>query len=347
MLETIKAEIEAAQSVLGQARVLLIEDDESQARAMGRWIEVTERYRVTHAASGYSAEAYLKSGVQWDIVVSDIDLPGMNGLEVLDLCKTVQPEAMVLMVTAHKKFDYALKAIRGQADDFLVKPMRMAFLQKKLDELMDKRRDRLRSRPSEVVLAIGAHPDDVEIGCGGILLNHSQAGDDVIILTLTGGEAGGAQDVRHGESLAAAHAIGAELRMFNLPDRSITSGPETISIIEGVIADFQPSIIYTHTSHDAHQDHRAVHDATMVAARGVPNVYCYQAPSATVDFRPSLFVDVEDQLDRKLGVIELFASQASIRPYLEPSHLRATSSYWGRFSDYRLVEPLEVVRRSA
>ena len=347
MIDTIQAEIEAAKSIFNQGRVLLIEDDESQARAMSRWIEVTERYKVTHAASGYSAEAYLESGVQWDLVVSDIDLPGMNGLEILELCKTLQPDAMVLMVTAHKKFDYALKAIRGQADDFLVKPMRMATLQAKLDELMAKKRDRLVNRPREVVLAIGAHPDDVEIGCGGTLLNHAKAGDDIVIVTLTGGEAGGSQDVRHRESLAAAHAIGAELRIFSLPDRSISAGAETISVIEKVIAEFQPSVIYTHTSHDAHQDHRAVHAATMVAARGVPNVYCYQAPSTTVDFRPSLFVDVEDQLDRKLGVLELFASQASIRPYLEPQHLRATASYWGRFSDYRLVEPLEVVRRSA
>ncbi|MDH3269881.1 MAG: PIG-L family deacetylase [Gemmatimonadota bacterium] len=347
MLSTIQAETRAAKAVPDPARVLLIEDDESQARAMSRWMEITDRYEVTHAASGYSAEAFLRSGVHWDIVVSDIDLPGMSGLEILELCKKLQPQAPVLMVTAHKKFDYALRAIRGQADDFLVKPMRRATLQQKLDELLEKSRQKANARPKEVVVAIGAHPDDVEIGCGGILLNHSRHGDDVIVVTLTGGEAGGAPDIRHKESREAARALGAELRMFDLPDRSISPGPETISAIESVLRDFHPSIIYTHTAHDAHQDHRAVHAATMVAARGVPNVYCYQSPSTTVDFRPSLFVDVEEQMDRKLDIIGLFASQASIRPYLEPSHLRSTASYWGRFSDYRVVEPLEVIRRSA
>ena len=346
MLNLIEAELEAAKAELDQARVLLIEDDESQARAMSRWLEVTDMYRVTHAASGYVAEAYLK-GVQWDLVVSDIDLPGMSGLEILEMCKELQPEAPVLMVTAHKKFDYALRAIRGQADDFLVKPMRMATLQSKAADLLTRARSRGPVRPKEVVVAIGAHPDDVEIGCGGILLNHSRQGDDVVIVTLTGGEAGGQPDVRHQESIRAAQAIGAELRMFDLPDRSLTSGPDTISAIESVLEEFQPSVIYTHTSHDGHQDHRAVHAATMVAARGVPNVYCYQAPSTTVDFKPSLFVDIEDQMESKLEVIGLFASQSSIRPYLQPDHLRATASYWGRFTDYRIVEPLEVIRRSA
>jgi LmbE family N-acetylglucosaminyl deacetylase/CheY-like chemotaxis protein len=347
MLSWIQAEIDAALAVVDQSRVLLIEDDESQARAMIRWLEVTEKFSVTHASSGYAAEEYLRAGVRWDIVITDIDLPGMNGLELLELCKELQPQAPVLMVTAHRKFDYALKALRGHADGFLVKPMRRATLNEKVQELLDEARDRARKSPKEVVVAIGAHPDDVEIGCGGILLNHARNGDQIVIVTLTGGEAGGQPDVRHRESLAAAQAIGAELRIFDLPDRSISSGPDTISVIEGVIREVQPSVVYTHTAHDAHQDHRSVHAATLVAARGVPNVYCYQAPSTTVDFRPTLFVDVEEQLGRKIQVIELFQSQARIRPYLAPDHLRSTASYWGRFSDYRVVEPLEVVRRSA
>ena len=47
---------------------------------------------------------------------------------------------------------------------------------------------------------------------------------------------------------------------------------------------FEPSVIYTHTAHDLHQDHRAAHRATLVAGRGVANVYCYQSPSTTIEF---------------------------------------------------------------
>ncbi len=329
------------------SRVLLIEDDDAQSRAMIRWLEATGEFAVTSAASGYAAEAYLKSGVEWHAVVSDIDLPGMNGLQVLSFCKEHQPQAPVLMVTAHRKFDYALKAIQGQADDFMVKPLGKQILQAKVRELIKKKAAENLSAPKEVVLAIGAHPDDVEIGCGGILANHAAKGHDVTILTLTGGEAGGTKSERVIESRQAAQALGAELRIYDLPDRSITEGPETISVIEEVIAEVRPTVIYTHSINDAHQDHRAVHRATMVAARGVPNVYCYQAPSTTVDFRPSLFMNVADQIEKKLDVIGVYATQTSVRAYLAPNHIRSTAEYWGRFSDYQAAEPLEVVRRTA
>jgi LmbE family N-acetylglucosaminyl deacetylase/CheY-like chemotaxis protein len=313
---------------------------------MSRWLESSEDFQVTHAASGYAAEAYLKSGVSWQIVISDIDLPGMNGLEVLKICKQHQPEAIALMVTAHRKFDYVLEAMREQADDFLVKPLTREGLQAKVRALLDAGQSKVKA-PKEIVLAVGAHPDDVEIGVGGILLNHARRGDEITILTLTCGEAGGSKAKRMLESRDAAKAIGADLRLSNLPDRSMSDGPETISVIESIIREIKPTIVYTHSANDAHQDHRAVHRASLVAARGVPNVYCYQAPSTTVDFRPSVFVNVTSQLDKKLKILKLYETQAMIRPYLKPDLIRSTAQYWARFSDYQEAEALEVVRRSA
>jgi LmbE family N-acetylglucosaminyl deacetylase len=204
-----------------------------------------------------------------------------------------------------------------------------------------------RKKAQETVLAIGAHPDDVEIGCGGILLNHVRRGDRVVILTLSRGEAGGPQVERVRESRNAATALGAQLRMADLPDREISEGPATISVIEDVLRDVDPTVVYTHSDRDAHQDHRAVHRASVVACRGVPNVYCYQAPSTTVEFRPALFVNVADHLERKLEILDIYRTQASVRPYLKREQVRSTATYWGRFSDYEAVEPLEVVRRSA
>jgi LmbE family N-acetylglucosaminyl deacetylase/CheY-like chemotaxis protein len=327
-------------------RVLLIEDDEAQARAMSRWLDASRNFHVTLAASGYAAEAYLKSGVRWDVVVTDIDLPGMSGLEVLRICKKHQPGTPVLMITAHRKFDYILEAMHEQADDFLVKPLKKEILQAKVQALIESEGTRVKA-PKEMVLAIGAHPDDVEIGVGGTLLNHVRRGDEVTILTLTGGEAGGPKARRILESRHAAKAIGADLRMTDLPDRAISEGPDTISAIESVLREVKPTVVYTHSANDAHQDHRAVHRASVVAARGVPNIYCYQSPSCTVDFRPSIFINVTAQMERKLEVLRLYSTQTGIRPYLTPGHIRSTAEYWGRFSDYQAVEAFEVVRRSA
>ena len=89
-----------------------------------------------------------------------------------------------------------------------------------------------------------------------------------------------------------------------------------------------------------------MHRATLVAARDVPRVLCYQSPSATIDFRPSTFIPAEAGLDTKLAAIAAFETQTAIRDYLEPEMLTATARYWGRFARVRYAEPFEVVRSS-
>jgi LmbE family N-acetylglucosaminyl deacetylase len=166
--------------------------------------------------------------------------------------------------------------------------------------------NRRRRRQQKRVLAIGAHPDDVEIGCGGALAKHNADYDVLHILTLSRGAAGGDVNIRAVEAHDAAALVGARLEMANLRDTHITDGAETISIIEKAINALQATHVYTHSLEDTHQDHRAVHAASLVAARGVPNVYCYQTPSSTVEFKPHRFVDIthyidkEDRPDRRL-----------------------------------------------
>ena len=86
--------------------------------------------------------------------------------------------------------------------------------------------------------------------------------------------------------------------------------------------------------------------ATLVAAREIPRIYCYQAPSSTVDFHPTRFVPIDDFLAGKLEAIAAYRSQVAVRRYLDEDLLRATARYWSRFGSSRYVEPLEVVRES-
>jgi LmbE family N-acetylglucosaminyl deacetylase/CheY-like chemotaxis protein len=326
-------------------RILLVEDDPEQARLVTRWLEADGRFTVNHAADGPEGAERVRSE-EWAIVVSDIELPGLNGLELLRISKQARPYTPTLLITAHESLEYAMEAIRGKADDFLVKPLRRDTFLEKVRSLVARAAEERRKRQN-VVLAVGAHPDDVEIGVGGILLRHRSEGDSVTVLTLTGGEQGGQKSDRVLESERAAGILGARLITGDLRDASISEGQETIRLIEDAISEVRPTTIYTHTVHDGHQDHRAVYRATIVAARGVPNLYCYQAPSTNIDFRPSVFVDVGEYLDRKIEAIGAFHSQTAVRPYLRESMIRSTAEYWGRFAGYRLVEPLEVVRRSA
>lgn len=195
------------------------------------------------------------------------------------------------------------------------------------------------------VLAIGAHPDDVEIGCGGTLAKHRDRGDVLMILTLSRGAQGGEAAQRDDEARSAAARLGATLDLRDLPDGSIGEGIETVRLLEAVIRAFAPTVVYTHTRDDTHQDHRALHAATVVAARGVPNLYCYQSPSSTVDFRPQRFVDITAHIDEKLALIGLHASQAGRRANIQPDLVVATARYWGRYAGYCLAEPFVVVRQ--
>jgi len=195
------------------------------------------------------------------------------------------------------------------------------------------------------ILAIGAHPDDVEIGCGGALAKHAAQGDRIFILTLTHGSQGGDPAARVRESARAAQLIGATLRLEDFPDGAIGDGVETIKVVQETIAECRPTHVYTHSLQETHQDHRNVHLSTIVASRGVSNVYCYQSPSSTVEFRPNLFVDISSHLQMKLDLIAAHESQVSHRKILHAEMIQATARYWGRFAGCILAEPMVVFRR--
>ncbi len=326
-----------------KGRVLLVEDSLEQALILRSWIENDLEFGVVHVTDGSAARQFARFG-EWDLVVSDIELPGVLGIDLLKVFKEHNPWTPVLLMTAHEKVEYAVEALRNNADDFLMKPIERQVFLEKAREVMSKALEN-RQQNVETVLAIGAHPDDVEIGCGGALARHASKGDEVAILTMSGGEHGGSTSERVKESRKAASLIGAELVMGDLMDTAIGEGRETIKLIEDAIGRFKPTIVYTHTANDGHQDHRNVHRATLVAARGVPNVYCYQAPSTTVEFKPNLFVDISRFVDQKLKLISAYQSQTLVRSYLEEDLIRSTARYWGRFAGYSMVEPLEVVRQ--
>jgi LmbE family N-acetylglucosaminyl deacetylase len=197
----------------------------------------------------------------------------------------------------------------------------------------------------ERVLAIGAHPDDVEIGCAGTLLDHRRRGDRISVFTLSRGAIGGDQRARFDEALAAASLVGAQLLMGDLPDTEIDAGVATIRLIEAVVRAIDPTVVYVHSKNDNHQDHRAAHITTVSSTRRVPRVFAYQSPSATNDFSPTKFVAVDNEIARKVEVLALFDSQNE-RSYLEPDLVIAGARYWARQLAPRAkyAEPFEVVR---
>jgi LmbE family N-acetylglucosaminyl deacetylase/CheY-like chemotaxis protein len=321
-------------------RILLVEDDAIFAAVTAEVMRERALVRWTPTAESAIAAAGEKD---WDLIITDIELPGMSGLELVMKIKAAQPHVATLILTGHRSFDNAVEAIRVGADDFLTKPVDRRTLIEKIDELaaLSARR---KAASSAAVLAIGAHPDDVEVGAGGTLLGHVAQGHEVSILVLTGGETGGIPAERAREAGRAAELMGVRLFHVNLADSSVSEGGATIGEITRVIEELSPDTIYTPSGHDLNQDHRNVHHATSVAAQRVPRVFCYQSPSSTVEFRPTRFVPVDEFMDRKLAVIRSYTSQVKQRRYLDAELLRATSRYWSRYGHSRFVEPFEVAR---
>lgn len=278
-----------------------------------------------------------------DVVVADADLLTRAG-RVVETVRTQAPDAAVLLLTDRLDVEGALTALRHGAQDLLVAPVDGPALVGAVERLGARARGARSRTRRAVVLAVGAHPDDVEIGVGGTLAAHRARGDAVVVLTLSRGARGGAAAVREAEAVAAAELLGARLFLRDLPDTALGTSGATLAAVEEVVAEVRPDVVYTHGSHDRHQDHRAVHDATVVAARRVPFVACYQSPSSTVDFRPTSYATIDGHVETKLALLRCYASQSAVRAYLDPALVVATARYWSRLGDGTAVEPLEVVR---
>jgi DNA-binding response OmpR family regulator len=206
-------------------RILLVEDDAIFAAVTAEVMRERALVRWTPTAESAIAAAGEKD---WDLIITDIELPGMSGLELVMKIKAAQPHVATLILTGHRSFDNAVEAIRVGADDFLTKPVDRKTLIEKIDELaaLSARR---KAASSAAVLAIGAHPDDVEVGAGGTLLAHVAQGHEVSILVLTGGEIGGIPAERAREATRAAELMGVRLFHVNLADSSVSEGGATIA----------------------------------------------------------------------------------------------------------------------
>jgi LmbE family N-acetylglucosaminyl deacetylase len=182
------------------------------------------------------------------------------------------------------------------------------------------------------VLAIGAHPDDVELGCGATLLAHAAAGDTVTMLVMTGGENGPGDPAqvtgRRREQEAAARSLGARLVWGGMRDCMLTADAGTVALIEGVLEETAADVVYVHAPDDSHQDHRAVASATQGAARRLSRVLHYQSPS-TLSFSPTVYVDVTAHLTGKLHALGAHVSQVELSPMVEPDAVVASARHWG------------------
>lgn len=159
------------------------------------------------------------------------------------------------------------------------------------------------------ILAVGAHPDDIEFGCGGALAKYTDRGHRLSMLVMTEGGLGGDTVVRLAEQEASNRILGVD-RIFwgGYADTTIEINKDAIAKIEDVIRAVNPDFIFCHFPDDTHQDHRHLAQAVISATRYIRNVLFYEGPT-TQNFNPQIFVDISDTLDRKIETLKAHRSQ--------------------------------------
>jgi len=159
------------------------------------------------------------------------------------------------------------------------------------------------------ILAIGAHPDDIEFGCGGTLIKYSRKGHRVFLLVMTGGGLGGSTAVRMQEQEDSKEILGAEkIYWGGYEDTQLITDIVLIGQIESAIAEVKPDFIFCNFPDDTHQDHRHLAQAIMSATRYIRNVLFFEGPT-TQNFNPQVYVDISATLNLKIAALEAHRSQ--------------------------------------
>ena len=166
-------------------------------------------------------------------------------------------------------------------------------------------------RKIERVLAIGCHPDDIEIGCGGTIAKWVESGIELSLMVMTFGEAGGEPDMRKQEQEEAAKILGIKrLYWGDYMDSHFPLDSILITDIERVIIEMEPDVVFVHYHKDTHQDHRTLSAAAITASRYTTNVLFYEGPS-TYEFLPTVFVDISSHITKKFDSLYAHASQVN------------------------------------
>jgi bacillithiol biosynthesis deacetylase BshB1 len=214
------------------------------------------------------------------------------------------------------------------------------------------------------ILAIAAHPDDIELICGGTLIRAQMLGRSTGILDLAAGELAsrGTPELRAKEAAKAAKVMGVSVREnLGFPDGGIQNTPETRAKVAVVIRKLQPKIVITHSLHGRHPDHpivaQLVRDACFVAGlkkldpkvpahrpRKVVHALSYREDNQ----KPTFVVDISDAFEKKLEAIGCYESQfgeavqaGEVYPNGEPLFdlIRHHAAHYGSLIRCRYGEP--------
>ena len=164
------------------------------------------------------------------------------------------------------------------------------------------------------VLALGAHPDDIEIFMFGTMAAYATQGAELTFAIATDGAKGGKGDpailaaARRKEATAAAGLLGVTPRFLDFPDGGLTADAALIGALKALIGAVKPDLVITHAPNDYHGDHRALSDGVRIAASFAVPVLHADTLGGT-GFSPTHYVDISAHAGIKAEAIRAHHSQ--------------------------------------
>jgi len=198
----------------------------------------------------------------------------------------------------------------------------------------------------KTILAIGAHPDDIEFGCGGVLLKEARNGSHLHLLVCSHGESGtnGTPAVREAEARKAAEQLGANISFIDLGgDAQMTFNVDNANKLARAIREIQPDIVLAPSTHqNQHPDHAIVgalaRNACRLARYGnlevlkplpkhsIESLYFYLISNAELEANGSrILVDISEVVEEWKTLMDAHQSQMKTRNYVELQISKARS----------------------
>lgn len=318
-------------------QVLLVEDSIEEVYLVRGFLEKSGVFQVTLAQDGDLAARLIRDR-DWDLIVTDLNLPGIDGYDLIRMVKSKSPSTPVIAMTGYMANHYIDQAYRAGADHVLVKPIERDDLMEKASALVGAEEE---TEPTPVfVLAVGALPGDIEAGCGATLLAYKQKGMGVLLIPLTA--AAGTDTTSSDSQRRAAELMGARLIITGASVSHADNPVEHQMLLERIVRELKPVIAFVPSLADDNPHRREAHRISRAAVADVPTVLGYETGSSTGEFAPTRFMDVEPFLGKKLDVLAAYRDQG--RPDLDPEYTQAMARYWGRQVKFGWAEAFEVLR---
>ena len=195
------------------------------------------------------------------------------------------------------------------------------------------------------IVAIGAHPDDIELGVGGSVALHKQRGDAVRFLVLTKGGELSERSQREREARTAASVLDVDdIHFLGFEDTAVPYDGDIVRRINDHLTSVGADRVYIHTEEDTHQDHRHAALSSVAASRNIDEVLAFESPSTRSSFDPQYYNSLtEGVLEQKIESIRAHESQQK-KKYLEAEAMKGLARFRGRQANTRYAESFQVIR---